>query len=236
MRFANPNGTVIKARGQEIKKSHTAIVNDSIAEGDEVIFMKSDRYGAKNNPAKDLMTQLLENPENIKRQLPAIKSGILKISDYKNLADKYDKIGLEPGDGILRTFLLQEFSLSQFTFQNYEQYMMWKKIITHLKETDRQSLEGYFLNDDGTLNYIKLSNWVDEQIAAGENKPFDLLCDPNNNDSRAEKRAKLAEKNNKKPGGGKDKKRKMVSLSHPHLNTFNALREQLKESILPEEN
>ena len=230
--LANPNGTTIKARGYEIKKPHTAIDGETVPEGDEVVFMKSERYGVKNNPAKDLMNQLLENPESIKRQLPAIKTGILKISDYKNLADKYDKLGIEPGDGILRAFLLQEFSLSQFTFENYEQYMMWKKIITHLKDTDRQSLEGFFLNDDGTLNFIKLCTWVDEQIAEGINKPFDLLSDPNRNDRRAEKRTKQAEKDGKKPGGGKDKKRKIVSLSHPNLKTFNALRERLKDTNL----
>ncbi len=224
--LANPNSKTIKARGYEVKKPHTAIDGETVPEGDEVIFMKSERYGGKNNPAKDLMNQLLENPESIKRQTPAIKSGILKISDYKNLADKYDKIGIEPGDTILRTFLMQEFSLSQFTFNTYQQYMMWKKIISHLKDTDRQSLEGFFLNDDATLNFVKLCNWVDEQIAADEEKPFDLLSDPNRHDRRAEKRAK----NPVKSGKGANKPQKIVSLSHPHLETFNALRKQLKEN------
>lgn len=232
--LANPNGTIIKARGYEVKKPHSAVDGETVAEGDEVVFMKSERYGSKNNPAKDLMNQLLENPESVKRQLPAIKSGILKISDYKNLADKYDKLGIEPGDGILRTFLLQEFSLFQFTFQTYKQYMMWEKIISHLKNTDRQSLEGFFLNDDGTLDFIKLCNWVDEQIAEGIDKPFDLLSDPNRHDRRAEKRAKQAQKIGKGNGTGKGKKQKIVSLSHPHLETFNALRNQLKDSNLTE--
>lgn len=228
----NPNATTIKARGYEVKKPHSAIDGETVAEGDDVVFMKSERYGVKNNPAKDLMKQLLENPSSVKRQLPAIKSGILKISDYKNLADKYDNLGIEPGDGILRTFLLQEFSLSQFTFQTYEQYMMWKGIISRIKDSDRQSLEGFFLNSDNTLDFIKMCNWVDEQIAEGVDKPFDLLSDSNRNDRRAEKRAKQAQKQTKKPGGGREKKRKVVSLSHPYLNTFNTLREQLKDNHL----
>jgi hypothetical protein len=232
--LANPNTTTIKARGYEVKKAHSAIDGETVSEGDEVVFMKSERYGVKNNPAKDLMNQLLENADNVKRQIPAIKSGILKISDYKNLANKYDNLGIEPGDGILRTFLLQEFSLSQFTFQTYEQYMMWKKIISHLKDTDRQSLEGFFLNSDGTLDFIRLCNWVDQQIADGIDKPFDILSDPNRNDKRAEKRAKKAEKVGKGNGTGKGKKQKIVSLSHPNLETFNALREHLKESNLNE--
>lgn len=36
-------------------------VNLTIAEGDDVVFMKSERYGVENNPAKDLMNQLLED-------------------------------------------------------------------------------------------------------------------------------------------------------------------------------
>jgi hypothetical protein len=228
--LANPNGTVIKKRGFETKKPHTAIDGEIIAEGDEVVFMKSKRYGIKNNPGKDLMNQLLENPENIKRQIPAIKTGILKISDYKNLAKKYDELGIEPGDTILKPFLMQEFSLSQFTFQTYEQYMMWKKIIYHLKDTDRQSLEGFFLNSDGTLNFIKMCNWVDEQIEAGVDKPFDLLLDPNRHDRRTEKRAN----NPVTEGKGAGKKQKRVSLSHPSLSTFNKLKEQLKDTSTKE--
>jgi hypothetical protein len=228
--LSNPNGTNIKARGYEITKTHSAIGSDNVSEGDEVVFMKSERYGVENNPAKDLMNQLLENAESVKRQLPAIKTGILKITDYKNTHDKYDDLGIEPGDNIQRAFLLQEFSLSQFTFQTYEQYMMWKQIISHLKNSDRQSLEGYFLNDDGSLNFIKMSNWVEEQIMEGIDKPFDLLSDPNDNDKRAEKRAKQALKVGKGNGTGKGKKQKIISLSHPHLETFNALRERLKLS------
>lgn len=232
--LVNPNGTIIKTRGYETKRPHTAIADVNIAEVDEVIFVKSERYGDKNNPAKDFMQQLLENPNSVKRQVPAIKSSILKISDYKNLSKKYDDLGIEPGDSILRTFLMQEFSLSQFTFQTYEQYMMWKKIVTHLKETDRQSLEGFFLNDDGTLDFIRMCNWVDEQIAEGVDKPFDLLMDKNRNDRRAEVRAKNAQKVGKGNGTGKGKKQKIISLSHPSLQTLDELRQRLQESNLSE--
>ena len=107
---------------------------------------------------------------------------------------------------------------------------MWKKIIYHLKETDRQSLEGFFLNPDGTLNFIKMCNWVDEQIEAGVDKPFDSLSDPNRHDKRAEKRVN----NPVTEGKGSGKKQKKISLSHPHLRTFNTLREQLKDGNVKE--
>jgi len=71
---------------------------------------------------------------------------------------------------------------------------------------------------------------VDEKIAEGVDKPFDLLSDPNNNDRRAEKRAK----NPVESGRGKNKKQKIVSLSHPHLKTLNILKEQLNDGSLTE--
>jgi hypothetical protein len=227
--LANSSGTYIKARGYETNKSHES-VDGLIAEEDKITLFDSDRYGKENNPAKDFMTQLLNNPESIKRQLPAIKSGILKIKDYKNLAGKYDQIRIEPGDSILRTILMQEFSLSQFTFKTYEQYMMWFGIINKLKEQDKQSLESFFLNDDGTLNFKLMSEKVDEMIADGITKPFDEL-DRHRHRQRTEKRFD----NPVQEGKGSGKKQKPLSLSHPSLPTFNKLKETLNEAGIPDE-
>ena len=127
---------------------------------------------------------------------------------------------------------MREFSLSQFTFNTYEQYMNWKGIINSLNEKERQSIEGYFLKNDGTLNFVKMCNWVDEQIAEGVDKPFDLLCDKNRNDRRSEKRTKTS----KNKGKGANQKQKVVSLSHPYLEVFNGLREKLQEKALGELN
>jgi len=220
--LCNGHSTTIKARGYEVKKPHTAIEGELLSEGDETVFYKSERYGSKNNPAKDFLQQLLDNSDNVTRQLPAIKSSILKISDYKNLSSKYDELGIEPGDNVLKSFLLQEFSLSQFTFKTYEQYMMWKKIINHLKDTDKQSLEGFFLNNDGSLNFIELCQWVDEKISEGVTTPFEEL-DKHRNKSRSEKRSE----NQVIEGKGSGKKKKIIALSHPNLETFKMLKERL---------
>ncbi len=225
--LANDSGVYIKARGYETNKLHDS-VDISISEEDKISLFDSERYGKENNPAKDFMTQLLNNAESIKRQVPAVKSGILKIKDYKNLANKYDQIGIEPGDSILRTVLMQEFSLAQFTFQTYEQYMMWFEIINKLKEQDKQSLEGYFLNDDGTLDFVAMTEKVDEMLANGITKPFDEL-DPHRHRQRSENRSENP--SNKK---GASKKRKKVSLSHPNLTTYKALKEILNESGIPD--
>jgi len=225
--LANDSGIYIKARGYETTKLHES-VGVSISEEDEISLFDSERYGKENNPAKDFMNQLLNNADSIKRQVPAIKSGILKIKDYKNLTGKYDQIGIEPGDSILRTVLMQEFSLAQFTFQTYEQYMMWFGIVSKLKDQDRQSLEGYFLNKDDSLNFVEMAEKVDEMIADGIITPFDEL-DPHRHRHRSEKRSENP--TNKK---GANKKRKKVSLSHPSLGAYEALRDVLNESGMPD--
>jgi hypothetical protein len=218
----NPNGQTIKARGYETKREHTGIELDP--EQDGIEYIKSDRYGTKNNPAKDMMKQLLDHPENIKRQIPAIKSGILKVGDYKNLSDKYDELGLEPGDNILKPVLMQEFSLSQFTFQTYKQYISWKKVIEKTKINQKQSLEGYFLNEDCTLNLQALCDWTDKAIASSVMNPFDELKNKNRNDRRTEKTVKA--QSNKTEKRGKQLKA-VVTIDHPQLETLNSLKAQL---------
>ena len=121
------------------------------------------------------MNQLITNPISIRRQKVAIKQGILKSGDYRNLAEKYEKIGLETGDTILKALLMQEFSLSQFTFQTYEQYQKWFKTITKYKQDYKQSLESFFLNDDDTLDFVNMSNTVDELIDKGVDNPLKVL-------------------------------------------------------------
>jgi hypothetical protein len=218
----NPNEQVIKARGYETKREHTSIELDP--EQDTIKFFKSNRYGAKNNPAKDMLRQLLENPESIQRQIPAIKSGILKVGDYKNLSDKYDELKLEPGDNILKPVLMQEFSLSQFTFQTYDQYISWKKVIEKSKDENKQSLEGYFLNNDTTLNLQALCQWVDDAIANGIMNPFDELKNPHRNDTRTEKTVKAQSSKTQTKGA---KLKRVITIEHPHLTTLTTLKDQL---------
>ncbi|NJO30190.1 MAG: hypothetical protein HC874_23635 [Richelia sp. SL_2_1] len=173
-----PHETHVKARGYETKRKHT-----SIEWGDgwrDTQLIKSDEYGDKNNPAKDLMNQIITNPTNIKRQKVAIKQGILKSGDYRNLAEKYEKIGLETGDTILKALLMQEFSLSQFTFQTYDQYQKWFKLITKYKQDYKQSLESFFLNDDETLDFVSMTNTVDKLIANGIENPIQELDEHRN--------------------------------------------------------
>jgi hypothetical protein len=119
---------------------------------------------------------------------------------------------------------MQEFSLSQFTFQTYEQYINWKKVIEKAKMKQKQSLEGYFLNEDCTLNLQALCEWVDKAIANGVMNPFDELKNPHRHDRRTEKTVKA--QTTKTETRGKRLK-EVVTIEHPHLETLNSLKEQL---------
>ena len=88
----------------------------------------------------------------------------------------------------------------------------------------KQSLEGYFLNPDTTLNLQALCEWVDKAISEGVMNPFDELKNPHRNDRRTEKTVKAqAEKTERR---GKQLKT-VVTIDHPHLETLNSLKEQL---------
>jgi len=102
--------------------------------------------------------------------------------------------------------------------------MMWYGIVSKLKNQDKQSIESYFLNDDGTLNFQLMCEQVDEMIGNDVINPFDEL-DRNRHRQRTENRAK-------NPIKGKEKPRN-ISLSHPSLPTYRKLQDTLKEAELP---
>lgn len=215
---------VLKARGYETGKEHWSF--DPVAEGDEVTFTKSDRYNSGNNPAKDLLCQLVQNPNAVIRQAPAIKRSILKLGDYKNLAGKFDQMGIEPGDNLMKVILMQEFSLTQFTFLTHEQYSSWRNAIEGMKQKDKQSIESFFLNENGTLRFLDMALAVDKMIADRVMNPLEVL-DPGRNRKRATKRTGEIENKKGRKGGGADKKMGYVQVSHPHLENWEKIRESL---------
>lgn len=215
---------VLKARGYETGKEHWSF--EPVAEGDEVTFTRSDRYNSSNNPAKDLLCQLAQNPNAIIRQVPAIKKCILKLGDYKNLAGKFDQMGIEPGDNLMKVLLMQEFSLTQFTFLTHEQYSSWRSVIEGMKQKDKQSIESFFLNEDGTLRFLDMVLAVDRMIAEGVMNPLEVL-DPGRNRKQASKRTAEVKNKQGKKGGGANKKVGYIQVTHPHLENWEKIRESL---------
>jgi hypothetical protein len=171
--FSENDEPVYKCRGYESKKSHTGLIED-----EETI----NRY-SENAPIIDFLDQLEKNSESVARQDVAVKQGILKINQYLESQSKYDAMGLMPGDNTAKSLLVVEFSISQFTFKTHKQYKMWKDEVEKLKEKTGQSLEVFFLNSDGTLNYERMVNTIDKMIADDILSPLKHL-DPQNNRNR----------------------------------------------------
>lgn len=198
----------IKMRGYELGRTHlgyTLLTDTDDADIND--FIESERYGDSNNPARDFMNQLLENPKKIRRQDTAIKEGIVKVSEYQERASSFRKMGLVPGDTVKKAFLMSEFSLTQFTFKTWEQFVSWNKACNSTKDKYSQSIESFFLNTDGSLNFEKMVDWVYEQIQNDVIDPF-VILDPNRNRVRASKKGK---ENN---GNGKTKN--TIQIEHTH--------------------
>jgi hypothetical protein len=169
----NPKGKNLKMRSYETKKLHESVQLNSGS------YEVTSRYGRISNPAVDFMPRL-KQPEAVARQDAFVKDAILKPGDYKNRIDTWSKLGLVPGDSYYKSGLLREFSISQFTFKTLEQYLGWSKAIGIRKDKLGQSLEQFFLNDDGSLNYAQMVKTVDQLIADDCMNPFTAL-DPNRN-------------------------------------------------------
>ena len=133
-------------------------------------------------------------------------------------------LGIEPGDNIKKLRLLAEFSLTQLTFKTHEQYRLWKEFVDRQKISGKQSLEAYFLNNDGTVDFKRLVEWTDDAVARGVVNPVSEL-DPNRH---AHRESEINEKGKKK--GGKEKqasRNKNTRLNHPNLKAYEAIRAEL---------
>lgn len=194
--LSNPNGETIKFRAYETKKYHESV--EMNGKGLQI----TGRYGSNNNPAKDFIRQLTRDPSAVKRQAVFVKQSILKVSDYKNRAATYSQKGIYPGDTYHKSGLLREFSLSQFTFKTLEQYQGWNKAIFRRKDKYGQSIEAFFTNPDGTLDYQSMVEAVDKMIDSDVSDPFKELDRHDNAFKRLE-------------------------INHPHWATLQIVRQKL---------
>jgi hypothetical protein len=111
--------------------------------------------------------QQLDHPTNVYRSKTFKKTGILKLNDWKNNCNKWLDKGYVCGDTIEKVGILREFSISQFTYQTIDQYLAIEKEVKRNKHLYNQSYEGYFINDDGSLNYQLMIQTIDEIISRG---------------------------------------------------------------------
>jgi len=147
-------------RSYENKKKHyTFELHETLG------YIETSFYN-ENIPSQYFLSQFREI-NRIKRSKPFKKKGILKVNEYKNNLNKYEELGFNCGDTIEKSGMLRELSLSQFTFKTIEQLKAIEKEMQSNKRRYGQSYEGYFINEDGTLNYLEMIKTIDKMINQG---------------------------------------------------------------------
>jgi len=153
----NPKSDNIAFRSYEKGKQHSEFNIDDCIE-------LNDYNNSKETPAKFFLNSLKEDSQRVERQKPFIKTGILKVNDFRNRQGKYLEMGINPGDSIIKSGLLREFSPSQFTYKSLEQYKNIIREYQSNKNKYSQSWEGFFQDDNGYLNYQKMLEEIDIAI------------------------------------------------------------------------
>lgn len=124
----------------------------------------------------NFMMGILNNPKKLNRTLPRLEVSILKTKEYARNPEKYRQQGIKYGCSIVKTKQVLEFVLNQFTFQTLGQRKSWEKVIQKLQRKNNelnygQSLEMFYTNSDGTLDFERMINEVYEDISSGKLKP-----------------------------------------------------------------
>lgn len=123
----------------------------------------------QHNPAQTFMTCLCANSNAVQRSVPFKKQRVLKVKDYaRGYERKYKHSEVKPGSTVSSAAMLLEFSLTQLTYKTAEQYQAWLKQRDSFKRKYNQSLEMFFLNEDGTLDYQQMIEECDVAVAKGE--------------------------------------------------------------------
>lgn len=73
--------------------------------------------------------------------------------------------------------LIREFPLSAFTFKNAEQRKNWISEVTLMRGKYGQSIESFFINDNGQIEFEKMIQAFDMWVDAGYNCLSDVYGD-----------------------------------------------------------
>jgi hypothetical protein len=139
-----------------------------------VLDEKLEVFNDAEKPSENFLLALL-TPNSVGRGHVYLKERILKVGDFRKNYRKWKDSQVYPGCTVEIPGLLHEFSLSQFTFQSYEQMSSWRKEYQRLLRAYGQSYEMFFLNDDKSLNYQVMVTEIDNAIRNGKNNFFDGL-------------------------------------------------------------
>lgn len=148
--------------------------------GDEArVFcaMRSYRKGYGSHPQL-FMENLGEHPDMVDRSEVFEQSILLKVGLYQERYYSYfENSDYNVGDTFFMERLIREFPLSAFTFKNAEQRKNWVNEVTSMRNKHGQSIESFFVNDQGQVNFEKMIEAFDMWIDAGYNCLADVYGD-----------------------------------------------------------
>jgi hypothetical protein len=118
------------------------------------------------------------NPEAVIRQNIFHYCDVLNLKDFVDDVQKWNGISVRPTDFYESYFLMSEFIISDFKsfFSSDEQYFSWMQEISETVLQYAQSIESFFVNTNGTLNYSLLVKSVKIMISSGVKNPVQELC------------------------------------------------------------
>ena len=139
--------------------------------------MRSYRKGYGTHP-EIFMENLGENPDMVDRSEVFDQSILLKVGLFQERYYSYfENSDYQVGDTFFMERLIREFPLSAFTFKNAEQRKSWVNEVTVMRGKYGQSIESFFVNDDGQIEFEKMIQSFDMWVDAGYNCLADVYGD-----------------------------------------------------------
>ena len=174
----------IKMRGYESKKDIISWYIDEQGRPQPDL-----EHYQKQSPINMFLSDLKNNPESVTIPRPYIKNTILKPKEYKNnYKNTWQHTNILPGYDYYKPVTIPIHSL-RYKFVCYEQQKNWQSCVQSLKNKNGGlSFEIYYLNQDGTINYKKMIEEIDEHIAKGVMYPQEIY--DKHNDFRRDLRYK----------------------------------------------
>jgi hypothetical protein len=118
-------------------------------------------------------------PQAVPRQNIFYSSNILDLNSFVKNVRAWTNLDIKAGDAYISYSLMSEFLLPEFRsiFLTDDQYQSWKQEISTTVLAFGQSIESFFLNPDGTLDYLDVVDAVKMMIANGVMEPIQELIE-----------------------------------------------------------
>lgn len=121
------------------------------------------------NPAKKYLFDIFNDPCNVPYGDIYHREQILMPNMYRENRVKFDLLGISLGASYSMVGYIKHFSMSSFTYQNYDQYCNIKKDIDKSNMKYGQSLEMYFPGEiENTVNIEAMNEFFTKFVATGQ--------------------------------------------------------------------